>query len=545
MTGDRLEMTDAAIDLTDAAIEALRRGHAPDGPPLRGQEDADIAAVRVATLLALGAGRGPRVDPAFVARLESDLLARQAVQTAGRRDRRRPTLLPRWPRLVVRAGIALALPVFLALTLLAVRGPRQALADVRRLLSYVPGLGFVATRDARVLAEPVEIVREGVTVRVEQVVAGARDTRVVMFVNTSVAVPNDEGRLTSIPDAGIVLRAPNGVERPLTEWSQRAGGAVLTFGPLPTDADSAVLAMRVPPGLPAGAAPGQEEWALHLSLRRDGEATGDARLVAPYDPGITEQTYHGITLRVLEVAHTAQETVVRVGIDGHPTLQTGMPPRLGRRFLPTLKDDANRSYRAGRAPGVGSEAGAVVVPVPDQSEITEEPPAAQEVEVLAFEPLHPEARELTLTVDGVAVDVPATGEFQIDLGPAPAIGNTFPVDVELQVAGATVRLTGAALVREELALRDGVLVRTLLQFEAEQVTPRSEVIVNSFPLTGDPTVVSGSPSHGGPEGIYSVGVEFRDGRIPPGVLSLSLERVGVMYLGPWEFTWEVPPAARP
>jgi hypothetical protein len=166
-------------------------------------------------------------------------------------------------------------------------------------------------------------------------------------------------------------------------------------------------------------------------------------------------------------------------------------------------------------------------------------------EVLAFEPLHPEAQALTLAIDGVHVEVPADGQLQVDLGGAPQIGDVFPVDVELQVAGATVRLTGASLVREELALRDGVLVRTLLQFEAEQVTPRSEVIVNSLPLTGDPTVVSGSSSHGGPEGVYSVGVEFRDDRIPTGILPLSLERAGVIYLGPWQFTWSVPPAARP
>lgn len=527
------------LELTNAAIEALRRGRAPDLMSLHGQDDQDVAAMRTATLLALGAGRAPRPGRAFVARLERDLLARQEA-CPGRGAEQRRTPLPGWARLGRRVGIGLALAVMLAVALLAVRGPRQTLADVRRLLSYVPGLGFVATQEARVLAEPVEVTREGITVRVEQAIAGARDTRLIVLVEAP-DITQDREEMTRVPDAGIVLRTAAGNELVLTEWSQSPKGCVLTFEPLPADAESAVLSIRVPPGLPAGGTP--EEWTFHLLLRPEGDAYGDAHIVEPYEPAIPGEEHQGVTLRVAEVAHTADETVVRVGIDGYPALEVGMPPQLGGRYLFPLRDEAGRLYARRPAPGVGFEAGGVVAPASAQPEPDAQPPAWQEV--LAFEPLHPKARELRLTVDGVDVHVPAEGAFQVDLGGAPQIGDAFPVDVELRVAGATVRLTGATLVREELALRDGVLVRTLLQFDAEQVTPRDEVIVHSLTLSGDRTIVRGSPSHGGPEGIYAVGVELAEGDIPPGVLTLSLDSAGVMLIGPWQFTWSVPPAARP
>ena len=530
MRGDRLEVT-------DAAIEALRSGRAPDGPPLRGQEDTDTNAVRVATLLALGAGRGPRPDPAFVARLESDLLARQTAWATGSAARRRPTLFSGWPRLGRRFGAALALPAVLAVALLIVRGPRQALADVQRLLGYVPGLGFVATQDVRVLVEPVAITREGATVGVEQVIAGARDTRIVLSVDTTVAARNGEDQLTRVPEAGVTLRTLAGEEIALTAWSQSTEGAVLTFGPLPVEADTAVLAMRVPPGLPARAE-ASEEWVFHLSLRREDVTSNSARLIATYDPGLPEREHHGIALRVLDVAHTADETVVRVGIVDYPALEASPPPHLSGRLRPTLRDDAGRSYAARRSPGVGFEGGMVAAQAGGASA---EEPARHEV--LAFEPLHPEARELTLTVDGVYLNVPASGALQVDLGDAPQIGDVFPVDAELEIAGATVHLTGARLVHEELEMRDGIMERTLLRFDARQVTPQDPVIVTHVGLVGDRSIVSGSSSSGGQDGIYAVGVEFRDGRIPTGLLTLSLEEAAVVYTGPWELTWSVPPTA--
>ncbi len=525
------------------AIEALRHGHAPKLRSPRRGDERTFAAIWVATRLAMSAGRVPRPRPIFVARLERDLLARQSAYAASGLPRR-PGSPSRWRRLALRAGVALALPVLLALIVLLVRGPQQALADMRRLLSYVPRLGFfpISTQPVRVLAEPVVLTRDGITVRVEQVIASADDTRVVMDVKADATTTGDE-TIAYLLEAGIVLRT-EGAEIPLSEWAQSPDGLVLTFAPLPGEADSAVLTLRMPPSLPTDG--GRGEWALQLPLRAGVDASEEmdlhARFVESYEPAVPAQTQHGFTLEVLSVAHTAEETVVRVSIEGYPRTELGVPLHVGGRFLPTLHDDAGRSYAARSAPGVGFEAGAVAAPIPREAPVTA--PTTTE-QVLAFEPLHPMAQELTLIVDGVAAEVPAQGELCVDVGDAPQIGDAFPMDVELHVAGATLRLTQAALVREEPEVQDGVLARTLLRFDARQVTPTDQVIVDSLTLMGEPEVVRGSSSHGGPEGIRDVAIEFVDGRIPTGALTLRLRSAGVTFLGPWEFTWPVPAQARP
>lgn len=532
-------MTRTLHEHTHAAIEALRRGRAP-GPAPRDSEGGRV--VRLAALLALAAGRAPRPGSAFVARLERDLLAQQLAPARGAArgvdHPRRRVLRGQTPIATMMRAAALALPVVLAVALLVVRGPQQVLADVRRLLSYVPGLGFVATQNVRVLAEPVEVTHDGVTVRVDQVIADDRETRIVLSVHTTEPVWGDDG-LTSIPDAGIVLRPAVGGPLPLVAWSQRPGGALLAFGPLAVDSGSAVLSMRVPPGLNADTDVPQA-WTFDLTLRREDHASPEARLTEPYDPGLPAQSHQGITLALEEVAHTTDETVVRVAIELQDP-EARMPSLTGR-YRPTLVDDTGRNYVERRAPGVGSEAGAVAVQTAADA-LAGQPPALEQV--LAFEPLRADAAELTLVIDGVEADLPAAGAFQVDLGAAPRVGDVFPLDVQLEVAGATVRLTRASLVREELEVRDGMLVRTLLQFDAEQTSSRDNVIVPSLTLSGDRDVVSGSSCHGGPQGVYAVGVELADGRIPRGILSLTLERAGVTAIGPWIFSWDVPPVAHP
>ena len=185
--------------------------------------------------------------------------------------------------------------------------------------------------------------------RVEQVAPRPRYAHIPSVAAVATAGGDDEP--TRVPEAGIVLRTLAGKEIPLTAWSQSTEGAVLTFGPLPVEADAAVLAMRVPPGLPLRAE-ATEEWGFPLSLRGEGGTAGGARLIETYYPEVPESEHHGIALRMLDVAHTADETVVRIGIVDYPALEAS-PPHISRTFpLPSLRDDADRFYRP-QVPGRG------------------------------------------------------------------------------------------------------------------------------------------------------------------------------------------------
>ena len=96
--------------------------------------------------------------------------------------------------------------------------------------------------------------------------------------------------------------------------------------------------------------------------------------------------------------------------------------------------------------------------------------------VLAFEPLHPEARELTLTGRRVPVRL-GQRHGQIDFGDAPQIGDVFPVDAKLH-CGSLVHLSGARLVLERTGGARRDLARTLLQFDAQQIRPQDAVRVS-------------------------------------------------------------------
>jgi hypothetical protein len=254
--------------------------------------------------------------PAFVERLERQLNA-QAVAATGSQTRHEPALRfwQRWratPRSLRWATGMAALLVVLALVVGAL-GPQRVWAQVQRLLGYVPGIGFVNLADARVLVAPVETTRDGITLRVEQVIAEHDKTRVVV---RSEGLPREDALLPAgavVPATArdaFALRLPGGRALIATEYSLRWGAGTFTFPELPPNVFEATLELARLPLLPAGAAP--EDWRLNLVLQ---PATGPlvaALYPQPCQPVGASDTHHGITVSVVDVAHSPDETVLKL-----------------------------------------------------------------------------------------------------------------------------------------------------------------------------------------------------------------------------------------
>lgn len=116
----------------------------------------------------------PVPDAAFVAGLERQLVTREGFRRGGADQ------VP-WCLSWRRWRVAALILVLVLVVTVVVAGPQEVWASLQRLLGgYVPGLGFVNLEQAWMLPEPVEASREGVTVRVEHVVASA-DGTVVQF----------------------------------------------------------------------------------------------------------------------------------------------------------------------------------------------------------------------------------------------------------------------------------------------------------------------------------------------------------------------------
>jgi len=185
----------------------------------------------------------PEPDPAFVARLERQLRAQGT--TAARQPAREPSVWQHFRGLIWQplqrhrwATIGVAVLLALAVALLAV-GPQRVWADLQRLLGYVPGVGFVNLEETRVLAAPVTVTRQGVTLRVEQVVAKSDGTTVVI---SSKGLPSEDEVWPEGPEREALsqprLRLSDGRTLEPDTFTLRWGAGRLEFPPLPDDVPS-------------------------------------------------------------------------------------------------------------------------------------------------------------------------------------------------------------------------------------------------------------------------------------------------------------------
>jgi hypothetical protein len=487
----------------------------------------------------------PIPEPAFVAGLERHLAARvAAMPQVAAAPRTRPLWtgwLPSFRR--HRWALAAAALLLILAVALAVAGPQRVLAGIQDLLGYVPGIGFVDLEATRLLPAPVEVTRDGVTLRVEQVIAGPDRTKIV--IRSDGLPPEDQlwpGGVHQEGNYQPLLRLPDGRTLTTSTWTLRLGGGTLDFPPLPDGVYRATLELARLPLVPPGAAP--ENWQVPLDLR---PATGE--LVAelfpePYAPSAAQDTHQGITLAVLAVAHSPEETVVRVQVQwADPDWRF---PTIGYFRLPELHDDLGHVYHEVLGSSTGSSVTTEVIRIPDTQEITPTPtpevPTYERTE--AFAPVSPSAGQLTLWIDAVDFGVPAEASFVVDLGDAPQVGDRWPLDIHLTVAGFPVHLSGARLVQEELEQRDGAVQRTLLQFDVDPVPDQDGKTLHGIELAGDESRFDGTTGGYDPQArIIRTGLELLDGaRILGGPTEVQVERASIAFQGPWTVTWTVPGA---
>ena len=469
--------------------------------------------------------------PAFVERLERQLNA-QAVAVTGSQTRHElaPRFWQRWratPRSLRWATGMAALLVVLALVVGAL-GPQRVWAQVQRLLGYVPGIGFVNLADARVLVAPVQIERDGVTLRVEQVIADAGRTSVVL---SSRGLPAQDSSARSAADFAARLRLPDGSSLNAGDYALRWGAATIAFPPLPSNVYTATLELDRLPLLPPGAAP--ENWAVALALR---PATGPlvSQLFAePYQPAGASDTQAGITLSVVQVAHSPQTTALTLrGVWTDPTWQIWSVS--GGMTLPVLRDDVGHLYREA-APAAGDSTVAVEVIHVEAGATPAPPPTVLEQE-LAFSAVSALATHLTLTIDSLRVSMPVDATFEVALPPGVRAGDRWPLDIRLDVAGFPVHVTDARLVEQATG-------RLALELELTGITGqdgRTLTAISPGPAdSGFWLGASGSYDDAGQKLRFSLDLN-PDMPLTATAIPVQIESVDVTVPGPWRLSWAVP-----
>jgi hypothetical protein len=479
-------------------------------------------------------------EQAFISGLEQRLLEHQAVLL-----RSQPVkAFPRSSRIVFSSLLftrrnwrytVLLLLAALSIALFMI-GPQRVLAQVQRWLGYVPGIGFVDLSETQVLVSPVEISRAGITLRVEQVIAGRERTEVVIsssgFSEEDLPWQNESIKRLAFT---AFLQLPDGSHLETSGWELGVGGGKLEFPALPAGVNQMTL---IVPRLPLLAGVLPEDWEIPLTLR---SATNDLNkefFPQPYSPLGAKDTHHDITLRVLDVAQTPSETALHYQIEWKdPSWQFRFGLNMGR--MPELRDDVGHIYWE-RPSSHASLSGVIVKTLPETGAT---PTGPNQTDTLIFPALSLSASRASLWIDSIEFWSPAEGTIDLDLGASPKIGDSWPLDIHLEVAGFPVHLTGARLQEETVDLGDGKSEqRPVLSLTLEPLEERDGFRLFNFGLVNSELGIYGSGGQlisNGRE-VYQGRLEFTTGKIPTGIIKLQVMDASLLVEGPWEVTWDIP-----
>ncbi|MGH2619612.1 MAG: DUF4179 domain-containing protein, partial [Anaerolineales bacterium] len=399
--------------------------------------------------------------------------------------------------------VLLAVLALIVVTLLAI-GPERALAALRGLLGYIPGIGLVDdSTGLRVLADPVSQTREGVTVTIEQVVADSQRTVVVYTTEgLRIAAANSMGEGGPVGSTqtlrlrdGTILEIVyasgyGGTPEPLIDAIRPEGGwpnyaSRLVYPPVGADVDELTLLIPILETMPAGAAPENWELTFRLKPAPPGMTFAPITILATDSPpadgatvpggetsasGLSNiATANGFTLRLESVVELEDGFVLTGSLSwddsAFPTGDGGISVPV----LPTLTD-------------VGGQ----VIPIEevrmDALYGDHEMPWSFRTNRKIF------SGPLVLGISTIGtVLFPPDAAFEIDLGLDPQIGQSWAIDRDFDFARQTVRLVS-------LSLRESPdsCWRSVLEFRFASDEPGVSADVQDVNL--EPPCL---PSHGG------------------------------------------------
>jgi hypothetical protein len=477
--------------------------------------------------------QAPEPEPAFVSGLERKLLDRQAallpsLQNVGSISKlwkrfSNSIRIRKWQYAALLFGVALIIAI-------AAIGPQRVLAQVERWLGYVPGIGFVDLDQARILVMPVSIEREGVTLKIEQVVAGP-DRTIVVF--SSQGLPADKNApLSSVVEVlpKAILRLPDGSVFELTRQELNYGRGKMEFPALPASVYKINFEFDRLPLVPPGAAP--EGWQVPLVLL---PATGKlpAELFPkPYSPTDASTTVNGVTVRILQVAQTSDETALRLQVEWDD------PDWVYRGVIPFLEigDDLGNVYRQMTsdtqvASVVAQEVKAVASPA-----ATEEITVHNSEDTFQFPSFSLAAREAVLRLPAIDFSIPNGPSFTFDPGPDPHLGHTWELNEQLEVAGVPLNIIGARLIQDDQTY-PGDPPLYCFEFAINSPTGLSREITAFYLQTDLDTYRGGGGVTVGPGNFMDTMLYTQPPQQP---LTITVDGVYITMNGPWEIPWQIP-----
>jgi hypothetical protein len=440
-----------------------------------------------------------------------------------------------------RPALALLL-VLLALALLS-----SVAYAIGKVTGYIPGVGLVnQSLLLRILAEPVTVERDGITVTVDQLVADL-DHTYVAYTLGGIRVPqNSPAMCSAVPS----LQLPDGTTLNITGGGAGGfGGEVGTivkfettvyYPPVPAEVDQVTFNLDCV--LPQGSGP--ENWQIPLVL-----------IPAP----------QGFATPAIEVGATFVAAGPTFDVATTPTLKTELTPLPNDPSLPNTPTavphgsglyldqviELPSSYilvgnftDAGDLPGPFLATGSAYDYVPrieDRDGNSVEFKIRDDIKPVvtwgsvqywAYEIAKPVQGPITITLDEINIDTSSTVRFDFDTGPNPQPGQTWKLDLPIHLGRYDYVVDSAEMIQ------DGYLFRF---HSGTNVPEGTSFILDIVGSSQDRGPTAGEEDRRPKDMVkYSQNITYL---VPPPVGQLTVELTlfeTVPLKGPWTLTWTPP-----
>jgi len=469
----------------------------------------------------------PDANTAFVNDLRSKLIERMEVKTTRRFS----------PRLVW--GIAIVL-VLLIIGLL-VFSP-QVVEAMRRLLGYIPGVGYVEQGPAlRVLAAPVTVQKEGLTVTIEKGAAdsqhtvllaqveGATDLQRAMLLAQVLGYPREHydtpnGVLTCkdslrLVSADETVQEISGVDTSSDEQNDAITFVRYEFQAMPAKPLDATLEI---PCLLFDET--YKDWSIPLHFQ------------------VAQGTNQVFPVIELPTSLPAQPVPTSVSTPASESAPAGFSIVL--KSVAELKDGyvLSGSYQWS---DTHIDQSAVNIPDPTITDAKGQDVPFQPVDTGPSADSRPQqipfayqitgkdfAWPLHIIVNAISVIQPEQGTFQFDAGQNPQIGQTWNVNINVPVGQHVIHVETIQLTA------DGT--PTLVGFEFTMTS--DPFVANAEVNDKNPIIVckggcGGGGGGGGGGGPFSYGWGMQ-GYVPAGLKTFVISNMSIIFNGPWQVSWQ-------
>jgi hypothetical protein len=158
--------------------------------------------------------------------------------------------------------------------------------------------------------------------------------------------------------------------------------------------------------------------------------------------------------------------------------------------------------------------------------------------VLRFAPLPGVTRSASLTGAELEFDVQTAAGFDLDLGPDPQVGDAWPLDARVDVAGLSLRFNYVRLQRRNEGPSAMSPLRYALDFDVSVAPDPARRLLQVPVLRIAGAEGQQSFEVGAGSGQNQARVYFVD--LPRGKITVSIDHAELILRGPWSVTWDTP-----